>query len=73
MVAMPQYEVMTGPDAVVLVRGRDALDAASRALDGHPEGLTLGGTDPHGWEDVLRNGTAVGQVRPHQRMRFRRD
>ncbi len=58
-----------------LVRGRTPDEAIRRATD-VPDAVEIAveaEADVHGWQTVLFDGAPMGRVRPHQRMRFRRD
>ena len=68
---MPQFEVQPTDQPARFVRARSAEDAlrqleAEAAEVGEPEAGT-------GWRPVTVNGQPWGQVRPRDRMRFRRD
>jgi len=74
---MPQFELENvGPEKISrLVRGRSAEEAIRRG-GGIPENAEMTideHTDVQRWQDVVLDGEVSGRVRPHQRMRFRRD
>ena len=76
---MPQFETERSdasghPDAAT-VRALDAADAVRRAFGLAPDvAVTLGVASPRdGWATVTVDGEPAGRVRPHARMRFRRD
>jgi hypothetical protein len=74
---MPQYELdAVGPARYSgLQRGRTPEEAV-RTAGAVPDTSTLviGAEEgPEGWCPVTVDGTPAGRVRPHQRMRFRRD
>ncbi len=74
---MPQYELdAVGPARFTgLQRGRTPEEAVRRA-GGVPDDQSLliePEADVQGWQAVLVDGAPSGRVRPHQRMRFRRD
>ena len=73
---MPQFETEPpggGPPAVL--RATDAADAVRRALGLPPETpVDLGAPAPRdAWAEATAGGAPAGRVRPHARMRFRRD
>lgn len=74
---MPQFEIdpATADATPSLVRGRDVADAVRRAAGlAEASAVEVEPTDdPAGWSDVRVDGSAWGRVRPHARMRFRRD
>ena len=72
---MPQFETERPSAPAQTVRARDAADAVRRAAAlpdtaqveiGQPTG-------PDGWADATADGAPAGRVRPHHRMKFRRD
>ena len=68
---MPQYEIEIVGSEPRRLRARSPEDAAVRAGVESPR---LGPeADVAGWREVLSKGVAVGRVREHNRMRFRRD
>lgn len=77
---MPQFELTdTGGGAVGRVRARDPEEAV-RAWLGLEEGIEVSLEDPpaamdalEGWRIIRVKGEELGRIRPHQRMRFRRD
>ena len=77
---MPQFEIETaaapGPSAgpPALTRGRTPEEAFRQAA-GVPDtaALELDPADREGWHVARVDGVEAGRVRPHQRMRFRRD
>lgn len=74
---MPQYELeKVGPARFSgLSRGRTPEEAV-RLAGGVPDTstLVLGEADgPGAWRPVRVDGVPAGRVRPHARMRFRRD
>ena len=74
---MPQYELeAVGPARFSgLQRGRTPEEAVHLA-GGVPDDQTLvvaPEADREGWQAVLVDGQPAGRLRPHQRMRFRRD
>ena len=74
---MPQYELdAVGPDRVTdLRRGRTPEGAVRTALGvGDDVAVEVGPAEgAEGWRAVRVDGVASGRIRPHQRMRFRRD
>lgn len=75
---MPQFEMEeVGLDRrfTELARGLSPEDAIRRALDLDASVVVDVETtaDLHGWQKVQIDGRAAGRIRPHQRMRFRRD
>ena len=78
---MPQFEVAQRGQEPALVRARDAADAVRRRLadgDRRPgasePAVALAEPEPgSGWQAVTVGGEPWGQVRPRDRMRFRRD
>ena len=73
---MPQFETEPpeGSPPRVL-RATDAADAVRRALSLPPETpVAIGDPSPRdAWAEVTAAGEPAGRVRPHARMRFRRD
>ena len=74
---MPQYELsgVGTPPVSDVVRGLSPEDAVRRRLD-LPASCrveVLEADDLRGWLDVVIDGAASGRIRPHHRMRFRRD
>ena len=80
---MPQFETERraasgaasgGADAAT-VRALDAADAVRRAFGLAPHAVVaVGEASPRdGWAAVTVDGAPAGRVRPHARMRFRRD
>jgi len=74
---MPQYELdAVGPARFTgLQRGRTPEEAVRRAGQVPDDSALVIGpeADREGWQDVAVDGAPAGRVRPHQRMRFRRD
>ena len=74
---MPQYEVseVGRPPVSGVVRARDPEDAVRRTLglDAECRVEIRPAEGFRGWLDVFIEGQEAGQVRPHHRMRFRRD
>lgn len=72
---MPQFETDRPGAPAAVVRALDAPDAVRRAFALPPEARVEVGAPagPAGWSDVVVEGGAAGRVRPHARMRFRRD
>ena len=86
---MPQFEISRPAAEPVFVRARSAEDAVRRHLDAtadsdrqpgapltgvDPGGVALAAAEPgSGWQAVTLDGEPWGQVRPRDRMRFRRD
>ena len=68
---MPQFEVETATGKSQVLRARNVEDAAHRA--GWTDATISPEADVQGWRDVVASGEAVGRVREHNRMRFRRD
>ena len=75
---MPQFEISRPAAEPVFVRARSAQDAIRRHLatadtDRQPD-VALADAEPGtGWQAVTLDGEPWGQVRPRDRMRFRRD
>ena len=75
--SMPQFELENvGPEKISrLVRGRSVEEAIRRG-GGIPENAEMTideHSDVQRWQEVVLDGEVSGRVRPHQRMRFRRD
>ena len=74
---MPQFELaQVGPGAFSgLVRGRTPEEAVRQATGMPPDAelQVSPEADVQGWQAVTMEGEPSGRVRPHQRMRFRRD
>ena len=74
---MPQYEVeLSRPTRIrTRQRGLDPADAVRQAADlpADAQVAVEAEADLKGWSAVTVEGEAAGRVRPHQRMRFRRD
>lgn len=75
---VPQFEYAPAGHEPHHLRGRTAEDAVRRAV-GVPADRTVTLTPSadraglEGWLDVEIDGVPAGRVRPHNRMRFRRD
>lgn len=72
---MPTFETERPGAPAETLRARDAADAVRRAA-GLPADAAVDVAEPSGpdgWCDASVNGTPSGRVRPHARMRFRRD
>ncbi|HEX8299592.1 MAG TPA: hypothetical protein VF594_10580 [Rubricoccaceae bacterium] len=72
---MPQFETERPDAPAQTVRARDAVDAVRRAAALPDAAHVMIGTPagPEGWADVTVDGVPAGRVRPHARMKFRRD
>ncbi|HEX9950364.1 MAG TPA: hypothetical protein VGB53_01225 [Rubricoccaceae bacterium] len=72
---MPQFETERPGAPNQTVRARDAADAVRRAAEVPDTAQVDIGppTGPDGWADATIDGTPAGRVRPHARMKFRRD
>ena len=74
---MPQFELeQVGPDGFSgLARGRTPEEAVRRGIRLREECIVTidSEADVQGWQSVQVDGAPSGRVRPHQRMRFRRD
>ena len=73
--AVPQFETERPGAPPTVARARDERDAARRAFGLGPEArLEIGPPDPRdAWRTVTLDGEPQGRLRPHARMRFRRD
>ena len=72
---MPQFETERPGKSAAVVRAADLEDAVRRAF-GVPAGtvVVVGPPSPRdAWAPVVVDGAPAGRVRPHARMRFRRD
>ena len=71
---MPQFETERPGEPAAVLRARDAEDAVRRAF-GLPDlaVVAVGAAARDAWAPVTVNGASAGRVRPHARMRFRRD
>lgn len=72
---MPTFETERPGAPPETLRARDAADAVRRAHN-VPADAVVAVADPSGpdgWCEATVNGTPAGRVRPHARMRFRRD
>jgi hypothetical protein len=73
---MPQYEIVSEEGGgAKLIRARNEREALRKVLlCGASDVLALEEMhDLAGWKRVIVNGSERGQIRPHHRMRFRRD
>ncbi len=72
---MPQFETERPGAPAEVLRARDAADAVRRAASLLDDAVVdvADPSGPDGWCDATANGTPAGRVRPHARMRFRRD
>lgn len=77
---MPQFELKQSHpgNRQVVLRGRTPEDAVRRFTDAPPDATIelqpeTGPDHLAGWQRFLVNGQPAGRVRPHHRMRFRRD
>lgn len=73
---MPQFETEPpGGGPPVVLRATDAQDAVRRARSLPPEAPVEIGVPSlrDAWAEATSQGTPAGRVRPHARMRFRRD
>lgn len=73
---MPQFELAPADQPSVFVRARSPEDAVTRHLNLQrgPAAVVLADAEAGtGWQDVSVDGKPWGQVRPRDRMRFRRD
>ncbi len=72
---MPQFETERPGAPAAVVRAQDPADAVRRTQGLSPEvRIEIGEASPRdAWAAVTVDGAAAGRVRPHARMRFRRD
>ena len=75
---MPQFEVVRTGQPPAFVRAKDAHDAVRRhaKLPADPDRQSVALAEAEagtGWQAVTVEGETWGQVRPRDRMRFRRD
>jgi len=74
---MPQYELdnVGASKYSGRTRGRTPEEAVRRALDlpADADISVSDAADVKGWQAVRIGGAEAGQIRPHQRMQFRRD
>lgn len=72
---MPQFETERPGAPVAVVRALDPADAVRRAHGLPSEArVDIGAASARdAWAAVTVDGAAAGRVRPHARMRFRRD
>ncbi len=72
---MPQFETERPGAPAETLRARDAADAVRRAanLPADAAVAVAAPAGPDGWCEATWNGAPAGRVRPHARMRFRRD